>query len=75
MTPLWRQRSSALHFFLLVLFALSLPFARVAAVPSTLAVAGAGLGRRQGLHAQDLVDLTESKQPQSMLEAEKEKKE
>lgn len=54
-------------FFLFVFLSLPFPFARVAAIPSTFAVACAGLGRRQRLHAQDLVDLAEGNQAQSVL--------
>lgn len=71
MPLLRRQRSSTRRLFLLVFFAFPLAFARLADIPSTLAVTCAGLGCRQGLHAQDLVDLTESKQPQSMLGTER----
>lgn len=70
MPPLGWKRLSTLGFFLLVFLALPLPVAGVAAVTSALPVAGAGLGRRQRVHAQNLVDLTESQQPQSVLEPE-----
>lgn len=59
------RRSSG--FFLLVFFALTLPFACITDIPSPLAVSSAALRCRQRLHAQNLVDLTESKQPQRML--------
>lgn len=58
-------------FFLFVLLSLPFPLARVAAIPSTFAVACTGLGRRQRLHAQDLVDLAEGNQAQSVLRAER----
>lgn len=59
-------RGQALRLFLLVFLALPLPLLN--AVQSTFAVAGAGLGRRQGVHVQNLVDLTEGQQPQRVLE-------
>lgn len=62
-----KQRSSGVCFFLLVFFALPLSFARVAAVQPPFAVTSAGLGCRQGLHVQDLVDLSEGEQPQGLL--------
>lgn len=62
-----RPRSSAGSFLLLVLLALSFALARLAAVPPPLPVAGAGFRGRQGLHAQDLVDLPEGEQPQGVL--------
>lgn len=65
------QKSSTLCFLLLVFLALPLAFTRIADIPSTFAVAGAGLGCRQGLHVQKLVDLSEGKQPQSVLEPQK----
>lgn len=59
--------SDVLRVLLLVLLPLSLALSRLAAVSPSLAVPGAGLGRRQGLHPQDLVDLPERQQPQRML--------
>lgn len=62
------QTTSSSTFFFLFVF-LSLPLAVVAAVSPALAVACARLGRRQRLHAQDLVDLSEGHQPQGVLRA------
>ena len=62
------SRLSGLFLFVFFTLALAVPVAAVAGVSPALAVASAGLGRRQGLHAQHLVDLTECQQPQRVLE-------